>query len=207
MTPLLQGLRVPVLHVRLTARHLPTLAGQHPALSRQGRQVTHAPEKGRENVGRKPSRSALTLRAHQHHRHLRCVPVAAEPQVVVVDCLEADLVLQAEDKHHSIDPGSKLRETHRLSQPRKWPRAPCPEPPARAATPQAHGALRPGSASARPTLPARAPSPPQEPSDPSSRMGWEGTVGGTGLLPGVQGGPLHLESAASNSDRPLQSPS
>lgn len=50
----------------------------------------------------------LTLRAHQHHGHLAGVAEAAEAQEVVVHCLEADLILQAEDKYNSVHPHGKL---------------------------------------------------------------------------------------------------
>lgn len=52
--------------------------------------------------------SWLTLRAHQHHGHLSRVPVAGQAQKVVIDRLETDLVLQAEDEHHGVHPGGKL---------------------------------------------------------------------------------------------------
>lgn len=52
--------------------------------------------------------SWLTLRAHQHHGHLGRVPVAGQAQEVVIDRLETDLILQAEDEHHGIHPGGKL---------------------------------------------------------------------------------------------------
>ena len=54
------------------------------------------------------SRHGHTLRPHQHHGNLGRVPVAGQTHKVVVDGLEADLVLQAEDKHHRIHPGSEL---------------------------------------------------------------------------------------------------
>lgn len=50
----------------------------------------------------------LTLCAHQHHGHLAGISEAAKAQEVVVHCLEADFILQAEHKHHCIHPGSKL---------------------------------------------------------------------------------------------------
>lgn len=52
----------------------------------------------------------LTLCAHQHHGHLAGVAEAAEAQKVVIHCLEADLILQAEHKHHCVHPGGKLGE-------------------------------------------------------------------------------------------------
>lgn len=51
----------------------------------------------------------LTLRPHQHHGNLCRVPVAGKTQEVVINCLEADLILQAEDEHHRVHPGSKLK--------------------------------------------------------------------------------------------------
>lgn len=59
----------------------------------------------------------LTLRAHQHHGHLAGIAEAAKPQEVVVHCLEADLILQAEHKHHCVHPGSKLGGTEQNYQP------------------------------------------------------------------------------------------
>lgn len=52
--------------------------------------------------------SWLTLRSHQHHGNLGRVPVAGQTQEVVIDRLETDLILQAEDEHHSVHPGGKL---------------------------------------------------------------------------------------------------
>lgn len=54
-----------------------------------------------------------TLRPDQDHGDLCCVPVAGQTQEIVVDCLETDLILQTEDKHHSVYPRSKLQGTHR----------------------------------------------------------------------------------------------
>lgn len=48
--------------------------------------------------------------AYKHHGNLRSVPVTAEAQIVVVHCLEADLILQAEDEDHRIYPGGELEE-------------------------------------------------------------------------------------------------
>ena len=53
-------------------------------------------------------RHCPTLRSHQHHGNFRRVPVVGQTLEVVVDGLEADLVLQAEDKHHRIHPGGEL---------------------------------------------------------------------------------------------------
>lgn len=59
----------------------------------------------------------LTLRAHQHHGHLAGIAEAAKPQEVVVHCLEADFIFQAEHKHHCIHPGSKLGGNEQNYQP------------------------------------------------------------------------------------------
>ncbi len=55
----------------------------------------------------------LTLRPHQHHGNLCRVPVAGKTQEVVINCLEADLILQAEDEHHRVHPGSKLKHDNK----------------------------------------------------------------------------------------------
>lgn len=68
-------------------------------------------------LGTRPA-GPLTLRAHQHHGHLAGVAEAAEAQKVVVHRLEADLILQAEHKHHRVHPGSKLGGTEHNYQPR-----------------------------------------------------------------------------------------
>lgn len=52
-----------------------------------------------------------TLRANQHQRQVRRVPVGGEAAEVVVDGLEADLVLQAEDEDYGVHPQRKLH-TH-----------------------------------------------------------------------------------------------
>lgn len=49
-----------------------------------------------------------TLRADQHQRQVRRVPVVGEAAEVVIDRLEADLVLQAEDEDDGVHPQSKL---------------------------------------------------------------------------------------------------
>lgn len=50
----------------------------------------------------------LTLGSHQHQRDLARAPVAGHPTVVVVNRLEADFILQAEDKYDSVHPHGKL---------------------------------------------------------------------------------------------------
>lgn len=55
----------------------------------------------------------LTLRPHQHHGNLCRVPVAGKTQEVVINGLEADLILQAEDEHHCVHPGSKLKQANK----------------------------------------------------------------------------------------------
>lgn len=52
-----------------------------------------------------------TLRANQHQRQVRRVPVGGEAAEVVVDGLEADLVLKAEDEDYGVHPQRKLH-TH-----------------------------------------------------------------------------------------------
>lgn len=49
-----------------------------------------------------------TLRADQHQRQVRRVPVGGEAAEVVVNGLEADLVLQTEDEDDGVDPQRKL---------------------------------------------------------------------------------------------------
>ena len=51
----------------------------------------------------------LTLGAHQDQRDLACVPVAGHAAVVVINGLETDLILQAEDKHDGVHPHGELR--------------------------------------------------------------------------------------------------
>ena len=50
----------------------------------------------------------LTLGPHQDQRDLTRVPVVGHAAVVVVDGLETDLVLQAEDKYDGVHPHGKL---------------------------------------------------------------------------------------------------
>lgn len=50
-----------------------------------------------------------TLCSDKNHGDLSCVPVAGQAQKVIVDCLKADLILQAEDENHRIHPGSELK--------------------------------------------------------------------------------------------------
>lgn len=49
-----------------------------------------------------------TLRADQDQWQVGRVPVVGEPAAVVINRLEADLVLQTEDEDHGVDPQSKL---------------------------------------------------------------------------------------------------
>lgn len=56
-----------------------------------------------------------TLCSNEDHWHLSCVSVAGQAQEVIVDCLKADLILQAKDENHCIHPGSKLRTRQRPS--------------------------------------------------------------------------------------------
>ena len=51
----------------------------------------------------------LTLGAHQDQRDLARVPVAGHAAVVVINGLETDLILQAEDKHDGVHPHGELR--------------------------------------------------------------------------------------------------
>lgn len=53
----------------------------------------------------------------EDHGDLSCVPVARQAQKVIVDCLEADLILQAEDKNHGVDPGGELRTEQEINEP------------------------------------------------------------------------------------------
>lgn len=55
------------------------------------------------------TRLALTLGAHQHQRDLTGVSVVGHPAVVMVDSLETDLILQAEDKDDGVHPHGKLQ--------------------------------------------------------------------------------------------------
>lgn len=50
----------------------------------------------------------LTLGPHQDQRDLARVPVAGHAAVVVVNSLETDLILQAEDKYDGVHPHGKL---------------------------------------------------------------------------------------------------
>ena len=50
----------------------------------------------------------LTLGPHQDQRDLARVPVAGHAAVVVVNGLETDLILQAEDKYDGVHPHGKL---------------------------------------------------------------------------------------------------
>ena len=51
-----------------------------------------------------------TLCADQDQRQVGGVPVVGEAAEVVINRLEADLVLQTEDEDHGVHPQSKLRE-------------------------------------------------------------------------------------------------
>jgi hypothetical protein len=51
----------------------------------------------------------LTLGPHQHQREVAGAPIVGHSTVVVVDSLEAYLVLQAEDKYDRIHPHGELR--------------------------------------------------------------------------------------------------
>lgn len=55
-----------------------------------------------------------TLRADQHQRQLGGVPEVGQPVVVVIDGLEADLVLQTEDEDDGVHPQRKLRTKSKL---------------------------------------------------------------------------------------------
>lgn len=50
-----------------------------------------------------------TLCTNEDHGDLSCVPVAGQAQEIIVHRLEADLILQAEDEHHCVDPGGELK--------------------------------------------------------------------------------------------------
>lgn len=52
---------------------------------------------------------ASTLCTNEDHGDLSCVPVVGQAQEIIVHRLEADLILQTEDKNHSIHPGGKLK--------------------------------------------------------------------------------------------------
>ena len=52
---------------------------------------------------------SLTLRSHENHWYFVHVPEVRHLAVVIVDCIEARLVLQAEDKYHCVDPRGELR--------------------------------------------------------------------------------------------------
>lgn len=54
-----------------------------------------------------------TLRSDQNQRQVGRVPVAGQAAVVVVDGLEADLVLQAEDEDDGVHPQSELEAEQR----------------------------------------------------------------------------------------------
>lgn len=54
--------------------------------------------------------------SNEDHRDLSCVPVAGQAQKVIVDRLEADLILQAKDEYHRIHPGSKLSTEERAEE-------------------------------------------------------------------------------------------
>ena len=58
-------------------------------------------------------RACQTLCAHQHQRQVGGVPVVGEAAEVVINRLEADLILQTEDEDHGVNPQCKL-ETDRL---------------------------------------------------------------------------------------------
>ena len=50
----------------------------------------------------------VTLGSHENHWDFVHVPEVRHLAVVIVDCIEARLVLQAEDKYHGIDPRGEL---------------------------------------------------------------------------------------------------
>lgn len=52
---------------------------------------------------------ALTLGPHQHEWNLTGVPIVGHSAIVVVDSLETDLILQAEDKNDRVHPHGKLQ--------------------------------------------------------------------------------------------------
>lgn len=52
--------------------------------------------------------TSLTLGSHQDQRDLARVAVVGHPAVVVVDCLETNFILQAEDKDNSVHPHGEL---------------------------------------------------------------------------------------------------
>lgn len=58
---------------------------------------------------KRTSRNASTLCTNEDHGDLSCVPVAGQAQEIIVHRLEADLVFQAEDENHGIDPGGELK--------------------------------------------------------------------------------------------------
>lgn len=51
-----------------------------------------------------------TLRADQDQRQVGGVPVVGEAAEVVINGLEADLILQTEDEDHGVDPQRKLTD-------------------------------------------------------------------------------------------------
>lgn len=58
---------------------------------------------------KRTSRNASTLCTDEDHGDLSCVPVAGQAQEIIVHRLEADLIFQAEDENHRIDPGGELK--------------------------------------------------------------------------------------------------
>lgn len=61
-------------------------------------------------VGVRVLRACLTLCADQHQRQVGRVPEAGEAAEIMINCLEAVLVLQAEHEDHGINPQSKLMQ-------------------------------------------------------------------------------------------------
>lgn len=61
-------------------------------------------------MGRQDVSRALTLRAHEDQRHVADVAIVVHLRVVLIDRLEALLVLQTEDEDHRVDPVRELNE-------------------------------------------------------------------------------------------------
>lgn len=61
------------------------------------------------NKKKKIRGEASTLCTNEDHGDLSCVPVAGQAQEIIVHRLEADLILQTEDKNHGIDPSGELK--------------------------------------------------------------------------------------------------